>query len=94
MNTSWDGLFVKNFKLALELDQQRLAFSIECFARWHFDPALAEAILFHVIAFFAIETNANVVLKNFRFVKGAALIVGQVFGQFGAGGGVTHISGI
>ena len=89
-----DGLFVKNFKLAFELDEQRLAFSIECFASRHFDPALAETILLHVFAFFAIETNANVVLKNFGLVKGAARIDGEVIGQFGAGGCVTHISGI
>jgi hypothetical protein len=34
------------------------------------------------------------VLKNFGLVKGAARIDGEVIGQFGAGGCVTHISGI
>jgi hypothetical protein len=54
-------LFVKNFKFALEFHEQWLPFSIECFARRHFDPTLTDAVFLNIVAVFAIEPNANVV---------------------------------
>jgi hypothetical protein len=75
---------VKSFNLAFELDQQRVAFAVQGFAGRHFDPTFTDAVFLHIGAFFAIESNANVVLKHCRHIKRAAGINGQMVGKFGA----------
>ncbi len=57
-------LAVKSFDFAFELDEKGFAFAIECFVGGYFDPALRNAILFHIKAVFVIEANANIVFEH------------------------------
>ena len=65
---------VKRFNFAFEFDQQRLAFAVECFVGGYFDPAVRNAILFHVKTVFVVEAYANVVLKHCSHMMWAAWV--------------------
>lgn len=58
------GLLIKRLNHTLELDRQRKTFAVDLFANWHFDPAFADAVFLNVKAFFVVEADADVVLKN------------------------------
>ena len=45
------------------------------------------------MAFFVVESNADVMLKNGGQIMRAASIDGQTVGQFGAGAGFSHVVG-
>ena len=78
-------LFVENLYRALQCDQQRLAFAVQCFASGNLDPAFTDAVLLHIKTFFRVEADANVVFKHGRHMVGAAGVDGQVVGQGGGG---------
>lgn len=74
-------LAVKSFDFTFELDEQRLAFAIECFVGWYFDPALRNAILFHIKAVFVVEANANIVFEHCSHVVRTAWVDRQMIGE-------------
>ena len=76
-----EGLAVVSLDLSFELEQQRVAFSVQCFACRNFDPTFADAVFLYVSSFFPIEFDAHIVLKHFRQVVGAARVNGEVVGQ-------------
>jgi len=61
---------VVRFHLSSELDQQRSAAAIEGLAGWNLHPALADAILLHVLALLVVSANADIVLKHCRHMVG------------------------
>lgn len=67
-------LFVIRFDFALQLDRQRIAFAIDLVAHGHLDPAFADAVLLHVVAFLVVEADTHVMFKNGGDVVRAALI--------------------
>ena len=69
---------------AFQFEHQWLAFAVQRFAGGHFDPALADAILFYVGSVFSIELDAHIVLKHFSQVVRAAWVDGQAVRQKGA----------
>jgi hypothetical protein len=81
---------VINLNPAFQRQQQRFTFSIDRFASRDFDPAFTDAVLLDVLAFFVVESNADVMLKNGGQIMRAASIDGQTVGQFGAGAGFSH----
>ena len=81
---------VKRFDLAFDLDQQGLAFAVQRFASGHTHPAFADAVFLDIVAVFAVEADADVVLEHGADVERAAWIDGQVVGQFGTLCGFGH----
>jgi hypothetical protein len=79
-------LLVEGFHGALELDQQGLALAVQGLARGNPDPAFADAVLLDVVAFLAVEPDADVVLAHGGVVMGTARIDGEMVRQRRPGG--------
>ena len=83
-------LLVERLDLAPELDEQRVAVAVHGLPGRHLHPALADAVLLHVLALVAVQADADVVLEHGRHVVGAARVDGQVVGKGRAFGGGVH----
>ena len=68
------SLLVKRLDLTLELDRQRVTFSVPLVAYWHLDPAFTDAVFLHIIALLVIKADADLVLKDFLEKMRAAFV--------------------
>jgi hypothetical protein len=84
-------LFIKRLDLTFEFDQQGFAFSIQSFAGWYFNPALAQAIFFDIKALFVVESYADVMLKHRLNKMRADRVDGQMVGEWGALCSLSHV---
>lgn len=73
-------LSIKRLHGALQLDQQRIAFSIHFLANWYLDPTFTDAVFLDIGALLAIEANADVVFEYRRNVMGAARVCRETVG--------------
>lgn len=67
--------------LAFEFDRQGIAFSIARFANRHANPSLADAVFLNIVAFLAIQSNANATLENLSIVKFAFRVSAKAVGE-------------
>ena len=68
------NLPVKRIDCASQFDQQRMAFSIQRFARRNLDPTFADAVLGDIGTVLSIKANAYVMLKDGCDVMWAARV--------------------
>src|SRR5206468_1571904 len=79
---------IESFDLSLDLDQKRLAVTVERLACGHADPAFADAVFLDVVPLLAVEADAHVVFEDGRHVVRAARVDRQAVGKrrlFGRG---------
>src|SRR5207237_6866433 len=81
---------IERLDLALQRDQQRLTLAVLRLARGHLHPALADAVLLHVVALIAVQANADFVLEDGGDVMRALGVGGEVVGEGRLGGVVGH----
>jgi hypothetical protein len=75
------------FDFALIFYRHRIAVAVHGLADGQPDPALADAILFHIVAIHPIEKHPHAPLQKLGIVEGAGRVggkpVGQLLGDFG-----------
>ena len=81
---------IKRFDLALQPDQQWLAFSIQRLARGDLDPSFAEAVFGNIETFLAIQPNANAVFENRRDMMRTVRVGRKTVWKWLQGHGFVH----
>ena len=76
------GSLIKRLNLTLQLDQQRTTKAIFSRRRRNLHPAFADVVFLDVRALFALEADADVVLKALFNEVRAARVDGQVVWEF------------
>ena len=76
------SIFEKRFYGALELDQERLAVTINSFSGHHTDPALAHTIFLDIRLLHSVETDSDVAFKNCLVVMRAFRVDAQTIWQY------------
>ena len=78
MRQSKKDLLVVSLNLTLQLDQHGIAKTVFRLWRRNLHPALADAVFLNIIAFFAVQADADVVLKTLFVEVRAAWVAGKV----------------
>ncbi|EFF45141.1 conserved hypothetical protein [Xanthomonas citri pv. aurantifolii str. ICPB 11122] len=83
------GVQVIGHHFALDLHRHRVAATVARLADLHLDPAFADRVFLHVVAFDTVEAHADAAVEGIGIMERAACVDGQVIGR-----GIAHGKGV